>query len=165
MTPPGLDIRPATRDDDDGIWAVVGPVVRAGETYAVAADLSRDEVLAWWWSPPHQVFVAVSGWVVVGTYYLQPNQPGPGSHVANCGYVTAPDRGGLGIATAMCQDSTQRAAEQGFRAMQFNLVVSTNPGAVRLWQKLGFAIVGTIPDAFRHPTAGDVDAYVMHRRL
>lgn len=155
----------ATRADDEAIWRILEPVIRAADTYAVPADLGRDEALRWWWSAPHQVYVACSGPDVVGTYYLQPNQMGPGDHVANCGYATDPACAGRGIATAMCVDSLERAAAQGFRAMQFNLVVSTNTRAVRLWQTLGFAIVGTIPAAFRHPKAGPVDAHVMHRTL
>jgi RimJ/RimL family protein N-acetyltransferase len=165
MATTGLQIRAATSADDLGIWAVIGPVIRAGDTYAVPPDLSREETLAWWWSAPHQVFVAVADATVVGTYYLQPNQRGPGSHVANCGYMTSPDAAGRGVATAMCRDSLERAAAQGFRAMQFNLVVSTNERAVALWQRLGFAVVGTIPGAYLHPTAGYVDAHVMYRRL
>lgn len=147
------------------MWCLLEPVIRAGETYALPPDLDRAEALRWWRSPPHQPFVACAGSDVIGTYYLQPNQRGPGDHIANCGYVSDPARAGRGVATAMCLDSLQRAASQGFRAMQFNLVVRTNERAVRLWEKLGFAIVGTIPEAFRHPTAGYVDAYVMYRSM
>lgn len=162
---PEIVIRAATRSDDEAVWRLLEPVIRAAETYALPPDLDRDTALEWWFAPPHQPFVAMMGPDVVGTYYLQPNQRGPGEHVANCGYVTDPARAGRGLATAMCRDSLQRAASGGFRAMQFNLVVSTNARAVRLWQELGFAIVGTIPEAFRHPTAGYVDAHVMHRAL
>jgi ribosomal protein S18 acetylase RimI-like enzyme len=96
---------------------------------------------------------------------LQPNQQGGGSHVANCGYVTAPWATGRGVARAMCAHSLDRARERGFRAMQFNFVVSTNQRAVALWQSLGFEIIGRLPGAFQHPTAGFVDALVMYRSL
>lgn len=166
--PADVGIRPAQRSDDDAIWAILGPVIRAGQTYAVPPQLDRDEALRWWFGPPHQVFVAEepdAGRGLVGTYYLQPNQRGPADHVANCGYITASHATGRGVARAMCLDSLERARAQGFRAMQFNLVVSTNVGAVALWRALGFEIVGTIPEAFRHPTAGYVAAHVMYRRL
>ncbi|MGH6969068.1 MAG: GNAT family N-acetyltransferase [Stellaceae bacterium] len=102
---------------------------------------------------------------VVGTYYLQANQRGGGAHVANCGYVTAAKSAGRGVACAMCAHSLDVARARGFRAMQFNLVVATNERAIRLWEQCGFAIVGRLPGAFRHPRLGPVDALVMYRTL
>lgn len=102
---------------------------------------------------------------LLGTYFIKPNQGGPGSHVCNCGYMVSSKARGMGLATKMCEHSQQIALELGFKAMQFNSVVSTNEGAVRLWQKLGFDIVGTLPKAFKHPTQGYVDAYVMYKWL
>lgn len=160
-----IDIRAATPADDEAVWAILAPVLRAQETYAMPPELPREQALQWWHSAPHRAFVALVAGEVVGTYYLQPNHLGPGDHVANCGYITAPDHGGRGVARAMCADSLRRAAAAGFRAMQFNLVVSTNARAVRLWHRMGFAVVGTIPAGFRHPDAGYVDAYVMYRLL
>ena len=160
-----MQIRPATEADHAAILAIVAPVLRAGETYAVDRDLSDEQVLAYWFAPSHEVFVAEEEGVILGTYYLMANRGGGGAHVANCGYMTAHAAQGKGVARAMCQHSLARAAERGFRAMQFNHVVSTNARAVALWQSLGFEIVGTLPDAFAHPTLGLVDSYVMFRAL
>ncbi|MBE7732030.1 GNAT family N-acetyltransferase [Devosia faecipullorum] len=158
-------IRPATEADWPALLAIVKPVLAAGETYAIDRDLDDAGVHAYWMMPAHEVFVAELDGQVVGTYYLMPNQRGGGRHVANCGYMTAPEARGKGIARAMCLDSLDRARQRGFRAMQFNHVVSTNHGAVALWQKLGFNIAGTLPLAFNHPVHGYVDAYVMFRAL
>ncbi|CDX57239.1 GCN5-related N-acetyltransferase [Mesorhizobium plurifarium] len=158
-------IRPATPADTDAIWSILEPVLRAGETYALPRDWNRDQALDYWFSDGHDVFVAEEAGDVIGCYYLHANQRGGGAHVANCGYVTSTTSRGRGIATAMCEHSLQRAAELGFRAMQFNFVISSNERAVKLWQRLGFDIVGTIPQAFDHPRLGYVDAFVMHRML
>ena len=160
-----VQIRPAVEADTAQILAIVAPILAAGETYAIARDLDNAGVLAYWLGPSHEVFVAEENGVILGTYYLMANQAGGGAHVANCGYMTAPAAQGKGIARAMCQHSLTRAAERGFRAMQFNHVVSTNTRAVALWQSLGFAIVGTLPKAFNHPVHGYVDSYVMFKTL
>ena len=158
-------IRPATADDHAAIWTLLEPVIRAGETYALPRDMTRDEALGFWMAPGNDAFVADDGGVLVGTYFLHANQRGGGSHVANCGYVTAGHATGRGVARAMCSHSLDHARCRGFRAMQYNCVVSTNERAVRLWQDMGFAIVGRLPGAFAHPTLGDVDAFVMYQRL
>jgi ribosomal protein S18 acetylase RimI-like enzyme len=160
-----LRIRAATNADGDAIWRILEPMIRAGETYALPRDMSRADALAYWMSPTHETFVAESDGAVVGTYYLRANQQGGGAHVANCGYVTAPEATGKGVARAMCAHSLAHAKARGFRAMQFNFVVASNEGAVHLWQSLGFAVVGRLPSAFRHPILGFVDALVMHRAL
>jgi GNAT superfamily N-acetyltransferase len=127
--------------------------------------MGRRKALAFWFAPSHEVFVAEDSGHAVGTYFLRPNQTGGGAHVANCGYITATAASGRGVARAMCAHSLDRARTRGFRAMQFNFVVAANERAVRLWQSLGFAIVGRLPEAFRHPSLGYVDAYIMHRML
>lgn len=160
-----FSIRAAVPDDDDAIWRILEPVIRAGETYTLPRDMSREAALAYWRADGHSVFVAEDADVVLGTYFLQANQRGGGSHVANCGYMTAVAAVGRGVARAMCAHSLAHAKQLGFRAMQFNFVVSTNERAVRLWQSLGFSVVGTLPGAFLHPSAGYVDAFVMHRAL
>jgi L-amino acid N-acyltransferase YncA len=158
-------IRPATASDDSSIWAILEPTFRAGETYPLPRDISRADALAYWHTPGHHVFVAEDGGGVVGTYYLRPNNRGGGAHVANCGYMVAPDAYGGGIARAMCGHSLDEARTRGFTAMQFNFVIASNERAVKLWQACGFDIVGTLPGAFRHPRSGPVDAYVMFRTL
>ena len=147
------------------IWSILEPVIRAGETYTLPRELSREDALAYWLSDGHEVFVAEEDGAVLGTYYLRANQRGGGSHVANCGYVTASTVVGRGVARAMCEHSLERARRRGFRAMQFNFVVSSNERAVRLWKSFDFAIVGRLPGAFLHPRLGYVDAYVMYREL
>ena len=127
--------------------------------------MQRDAALADWFAPGHEVFVADENGLVIGSYYLRANQSAGGAHVANCGYMTAPWAIGRGVGRAMCAHSLEQARTRGFRAMQFNFVVSTNERAVRLWQSCGFEIVGRLPGAFHHPTHGFVDAYVMYRSL
>lgn len=163
--PRPLVIRPATDADEAALWRILEPVIRAGETYPLPSDMSREDALAYWRGPTHAVFVAESDGAVVGTYYLCANQAGGGGHVANCGYMTAPDATGRGIATALCKHSLAEAKARDFLAMQFNLVVSSNDRAVRLWRHCGFAIVGRLPEVFLHPRLGYVDAFVMVRAL
>jgi len=158
-------IRAAGAADHDSIWAMLEPVIRAGETYALPRDMTREAALQYWLGSDRETFVAEIDGRIVGTYYLKANQAGGGSHVANCGYVTAADASGRGVARTMCLHSLDAARGRGFRAMQFNLVVSTNERAIRLWQHLGFASAGRLPRAFHHPDLGDVDAFVMYRAL
>jgi L-amino acid N-acyltransferase YncA len=161
----GIVIRSATRDDDEAIWQILEPVLRAGETYTLPREITRSNALAYWFSAGHAVFVAERDGIIVGMYYLRANQQGGGAHVANCGYMTAQHATGRGVARAMCLHSLDVARQGGFRAMQFNFVVSTNERAVRLWASLGFNTVGRLPGAFLHPTLGYVDALVMYRAL
>lgn len=160
-----LLIRPATPKDDDAIWRVLEPTIRAGETFSLPRDMSRADALAYWRTPGNQVFVAEQDGQIVGTYYIRANRMGGGAHVANCGYMTAPWHSGKGVARAMCGHSLDYARAHGFRAMQFNFVVSTNERAVRLWTSLGFSIAGRLPEAFDHPRLGPVEAFVMYRKL
>ena len=140
------------------------PVFRAGETYAVDRDISEGAARAMWLDGPAATFVAEEAGLL-GTYYMKTNHGGGASHVCNCGYVTDTAARGRGVARAMCLHSQERARAIGYRAMQFNLVLASNTGAVRLWETLGFGIVGTLPDAFDHPALGPVDAYVMWKAL
>jgi L-amino acid N-acyltransferase YncA len=160
-----LAIRFATDQDRAAIWAILEPMIRAGETYTQPRQMSREEALTWWFSPEKETFVWEENGNVLGTYFLKANQQGGGAHVANCGYVTAEAARGRGIARAMCLHSLQRSRERGFRAMQFNFVVSTNVAAVKLWASLGFETVGRLPRAFEDPKLGFVDALVMYRQL
>jgi len=158
-------IRPANSEDAEPIWRILEPVIRAGETYPLPRDVGRSEALAYWLAPHHEAFVAIETDAIVGTYYLCANNVGGGAHVANCGYMVAGGATGRGVARAMCAHSLARAKDRGFRAMQFNFVIATNERAVRLWQAMGFSIVGRLPSAFLHPTQGYVDALVMYREL
>jgi len=160
------EIREFRSTDWPEVWSILEPVFRAGETYPQPIDITEAEARASWIDAPLATFVAVAAsGSIVGTYYLKPNQPGQGAHVANCGYAVAEGARGRGVASRMCLHSQREAARRGFRALQFNLVVSTNHVAVHLWQKCGMRIVGTLPGAFASPTHGDVDAYVMYREL
>lgn len=157
-------IRPATEADRDAVWAMLEPVFREGSTYTIDRDIPREDALAYWFGPERRVFVYDDGGVL-GTYYIVRNQKGGGSHVCNCGYVTAPQARGKGIARAMLTHSLEIAPTLGFRAMQYNFVVSTNTRAVATWTAAGFQTVGRLPGAFNHPTEGFVDALVMFRTL
>ena len=161
-----IKIRPYQENDWPTVWHIIKPVFRAGETYAFPRDIGEDEAYKSWISLPKATYVAVSqNETILGTYYIKPNQPGQGNHICNCGYIVSEQARGQGIASMMCEHSQREAVAQGFLAMQYNLVVSTNTGAVRLWKKLGFDVIGTVPEAFRHPTHGYVDAFVMYKRL
>jgi ribosomal protein S18 acetylase RimI-like enzyme len=160
-----IGIRPAVEADSQAVWTMLEPVIRAGEVFALPMDMTREAALAYWFAAGHWVFVAELDGEIAGSYYLRANQRGGGSHVCNCGYLTAGWALGRGLAGAMCAHSLEFGKSVGFRAMQFNLVVSTNAPAVHLWQKHGFAVVGRLPGAFEHPTQGYVDALVMWREL
>jgi ribosomal protein S18 acetylase RimI-like enzyme len=161
----GLIIRPAAAGDADALAALLLPVFRAGETYTFDRDIRADEAVALWTAPEKTVFVAEDAGRALGSYYIRPNQGGGGAHVCNCGFVTAADAQGRGVARAMLAHSLEEARAQGYRAMQFNFVVETNTRAIAIWQKAGFEVVGRLPGAFHHPTEGYVDALVMYRSL
>ena len=160
-----LVIRPAADADFDGIWEIFHAVVAKGNTYLYDPATSKDEARKIWMASGYWTYVALLGGEVAGTYILKANQPGLGSHVANAGYMVHPAHGGRGLGRALCQHSLDEAREKGFHAMQFNAVVSTNEVALALWKKMGFAIVGTLPGAYRHREHGFVDLHVMHRFL
>jgi L-amino acid N-acyltransferase YncA len=160
-----LNIRPATNKDRDAIWEIFHAVVAPGDTYTIDPEISRKDALAYWMQRGAHTFVAEQERVIVGTYILKANQKAGGAHVANAGYMVASNARGFGAGRAMAEHSLGEARRLGFRAMQFNFVVSTNKSAMHLWRQLGFRIVGTLPGAFRHPARGFVDAYVMFRSL
>ncbi|MCJ2187109.1 GNAT family N-acetyltransferase [Novosphingobium beihaiensis] len=160
-----LVIRPAEPADATAIVAVLLPAIRDGQTLTTDPDMTEAEIQRYWMAPDKEVFVAEEGGAILGTYYVRPNQAGGGRHVCNGGYVTAAEAAGRGIARRMCEHSLQQARSRGYRAMQFNCVVSTNEPAVHLWQSLGFDIAGRLPGAFRHPQHGFVDLLVMFQVL
>jgi ribosomal protein S18 acetylase RimI-like enzyme len=160
-----MHVREAKASHAAAIAAIILPIIREAATYALDPDMSKTEALDYWMGHDKETFVAEEDGVVLGTYYMRPNQAGGGRHVCNCGYMTHAAATGRGVARRMCEHSLEHARLRGYRAMQFNLVVSTNGRAIRLWQSLGFEIVGRLPAAFRHPTNGYVDAFVMYQLL
>ena len=160
-----IEIKSATADDFCTIWPIFHDVVSTGDTYPYPINTSRNEAKVYWMGGQSRTYIALQHSITCGTYYLKPNQPGSGDHVANAGFMVAPDVAGSGIGTAMVEHSLSEAVRLGFRAMQFNLVVSTNIRAIALWERVGFHITGSLPEAFRHPTKGFVDAHVMYRSL
>jgi ribosomal protein S18 acetylase RimI-like enzyme len=184
-----MKIRAAVKADRDAIWNIFHEIVAAGDTYAFDPNMSRAEALAYWFRADTHTYVAeihrqsvgeavgfpgtatpsptigTEDWVIAGTYILRPNQPGPGSHIANAAFMVASNAQGSGVGRAMAEHCLSEARRMGFRAMQFNFVVSTNTAAIHLWKQLGFEIVGTLPGAFRHPEKGYVDVYIMFRSL
>ncbi|WP_341208565.1 GNAT family N-acetyltransferase [uncultured Sphingomonas sp.] len=158
-------IRPASPDDAAAIAALILPIIAAGETYALPRDMDAAAAMAYWHGADRQTLVVEEEGRLIGSYFLRANQAGGGDHVANAGYMVDPAARGRGVARAMAHDSFDRARAHGFTAMQFNFVVASNRRAVDLWQSLGFAIVGRLPGAFRHPMLGPVDALVMFRSL
>lgn len=160
-----MTIRSATPSDFDAIWPIFQAVVAGEDTYVFAADTRREDAFAYWFGPGVRSFVAEAGGRIVGMYKLVANQRDLGAHVANASFMVDPAASGKGIGRAMGRHCLREAKRAGFLAMQFNFVVGTNAGAVALWKKLGFAVVGTLPKAFRHRALGLVDVYVMHRFL
>jgi ribosomal protein S18 acetylase RimI-like enzyme len=159
-------ISEATADDWPLVWGLLEPVFRSGDTYAFPRSITAEEARDAWMAAPKATYIAKDdAGILVGTYYLKTNFPGQGSHVCNCGYVVAESARGRGFASAMCIHSQEQARAAGYRCMQFNFVASSNTVALRLWQKLGFSIVGTLPEAFLHPSLGYIDAFVMYKKL
>jgi ribosomal protein S18 acetylase RimI-like enzyme len=164
--PPRMIIRSYRAEDWAQLWPILRTAISTGDTYAFAPTSTEEEIRKTWVESPLATFVATAeSGELIGTYRLQANQPGLGSHVCNCAYVVSPGARINGVAAAMCEHSQAEAARHGFQAMQFNLVVVTNVEDVRLWKRLGFAIVGTLPKAFRHRQLGFVDAHVMYKKL
>ena len=160
-----LNIRLATEADRDAIWNILHAVIAPGDTYTFDPKISRDEALAYWFRADTHTYVAEQDRQIVGTYILKANQPALGSHVANAAFMVALEARGLGVGRKMGDHCLSEARRLGFRAMQFNCVVSTNEAAIRLWKQLGFETVGNLPGAFRHPERGYVDVYIMFRSL
>jgi ribosomal protein S18 acetylase RimI-like enzyme len=160
-----MQIRAAQDADFDALWPLLRDVFRAGTTYAVDPAITRDEAYTYWMASPAATYVAEDNGRLLGTYYIRQNQPGGGAHICNCGYIVAPEARGQGIAQQMCEASQDQARALGFQAMQFNFVLESNAGAVRLWARLGYMTIGTIPDAFDHPEQGMVRAFIMYKAL
>ena len=160
-----LNVRPAAEADREAIWNIFHEIVASGDTYAFDPNMSRADALAYWFRFDTHTYVAENDGHISGTYILRANQPGPGSHVANAAFMVTLNAQGSGVGRAMAEHCLSEARRMGFRAMQFNFVVSTNAPAIHLWKQLGFEIIGILPSAFRHPEKGYVDVYIMFRSL
>lgn len=158
-------IKQANETDYKGIWKIFSAVVKTGDTYVFNPDTPESSLKTYWLADTMDTFVAVENDEIVGTYFIKPNQPGLGSHIANCGYMVSPNHRGEGIGELLCEHSLGIAKEKGYYGIQFNIVVSTNTVAVKLWQKLGFRIIGTTPKGFRHAELGLVNTYIMFREV
>ena len=160
-----MQIRAATGADADRVWALLQPVFRDGTTYAIDPAIEREDALAYWMDLPAVTYVVEDKGAIVGTYYIKTNQQGGGAHVCNCGYIVDEAARGRGLAAQMCIASQQQARALGYSAMQFNFVLESNVGVVKLWHRLGFATIGVIPRSFAHPKLGLVGAHVMFKWL
>jgi ribosomal protein S18 acetylase RimI-like enzyme len=160
-----MTCRRITPQDANALWEIIEPIVAAGDTWVYAPDSSREKMLGIWFNADKYSYVYEIDGQVVATFFIKANQPDLGSHVANAGYMVHPDFRGRGIAEAMCRFSLIEAQRLGFKAMQFNIVMATNLGAIRLWQKCGFETIGTIPKVYQHQTLGFTDALVMYQWL
>jgi L-amino acid N-acyltransferase YncA len=160
-----LEIRRAQSSDTDDLYSIFQDVIRDGTTFPYRPDTTKSDFVAIWLAKGSTAYVALKNDEVVGSYVIKQLWPGAGSHVAHGSYMVAPLNRGEGIGSALGEHSLEEARKAGYLAMQFNLVVSSNRSAVKLWQKLGFAVVGTLPGVFKHPQLGLIDAYVMHRFL
>lgn len=177
-----LEIRKATEEDKPEIWKIIKAVIATGDTYTFAPDSGEEELLGFWMSPEKWTYVAVwteapksagilsddlqhSRGKIVGTFFLKANQPGLGAHVGNAGYMVAPEAKGKRVGRAMAEFSLEESRRLGFHSMQFNFVVKSNAVAVKLWQDIGFKIIGEIPEAFNHARDGLTNAYIMYQKL
>jgi len=160
-----IEIRKYTEADKERIWEIIKSVISAGDSFTLAPDAEREEMLADWCSADKHTYVGVSENQIVATFYIKANQPGLGSHIANGSYMVASEARGTGIGRKIGEFSIAEAKRLGYRAMQFNFVVKSNEKAVRLWQSLGFEIIGEIPEAFNHLENGLTNAYIMYRKL
>ncbi|MGC2236950.1 MAG: N-acetyltransferase [Pyrinomonadaceae bacterium] len=160
-----LEIRKAVEADKAQIWEIIKEIISGGDTYIFYPDTPKEKMLAYWFAEDKETYAALSENKIVGTFFIKANQPDLGSHVANAGYMVASKAKGMRVGRTMAEFSLEEARKSGYRAMQFNFVVKSNEVAVRLWQKLGFEIIGEIPEAFQHAENGLTNALIMYRKL
>lgn len=158
-------IRPAIINDYDRIWMIFKEVIQTQDTYVFDKNTPKEMLKTYWFADYMHTFVFEENGEILGTYILKPNQIDLGSHIANASYMIHPKSQGEGIGFKLGQHSLEKAKELGFLAMQFNIVVSTNLPAIKLWKKLGFRIIGTTPKGFKHPEKGLVDSFIMFKNL
>ncbi len=160
-----MTIRLATPIDHKAVWHIISHVISTGDTYVFSPDSSQEKMLNYWFSADKKTYVAEENNEILGTFYLKENQMDLGAHIVNAGYMVSENARGKGIGKAMAAFSLIEAKRLGFRGMQFNLVVKTNEKAVKLWLKMGFSIIGEIPEAYKHSSLGFVNAYIMYQKL
>lgn len=160
-----LEIRKAIPEDNNQIWNIIKEVISKGDTYTFDPNSSKETMLDYWCGQDKHTYVATDNKQIAGTFVIKDNQPGLGSHIANASYMVSEKASGKGVGKTMGELSLEEAKRLGYKAMQFNIVVKSNTRAVQLWQKLGFDIIGEIPDAFNHKENGLTNAYIMHRKL
>lgn len=159
-----ITIREAVEADKPQIWEIIKSVIAGGDTYIFYPDSGKEKMIAYWYGEEKKIYVALLENKIVGTFYLKPNQPDLG-RTSPTQVLVAPEAKGRGVGRTMAEFSLEEAKRLGYQAMQFNFVVKTNEIAVKLWQSLGFEIIGEIPEAFRHEQNGLTNAFVMHREL
>jgi GNAT superfamily N-acetyltransferase len=157
--------RIATNEDEESLWGILEPMVRRGGTYVFSLDKSKESLMGYWMGADKFTFVVERDGELLGTFYLKSNQEGLGDHICNAGFVVAPAAEGQGIGRWMGELAQAEAKSRGFLAMQFNFVIKSNQRAVQLWKSLGFAVIGEIPEAYRHPELGLVPALIFHKKL
>ncbi len=160
-----MNIRKATEFDFDKVWEIFSKVIKTGDTYVFNPNTPKEDLKKHWFADYMETFVIEENKQILGTYIIKPNQIGLGNHIANCSYMVNPNTQGKGIGKKLCEHSIEVARKKNFEGIQFNIVVSTNEGAVELWKRYGFKIVGTTPKGFRHSDLGLVDTYIMHKSL
>lgn len=164
-----MDIRDSTAADWPAIWPFLHRIIAAGETFSWDPATPAELACEMWFPPsPGRTVVALDGdGTVVGSAETHPNQPpgGPAGHVANAGFMVDPERAGAGIGRALGEHVIAQARADGYRAMVFNAVAESNTAAVALWCSLGFVVLATVPDGFRHPRRGYVGLHIMYRQL
>ncbi|WP_020528856.1 GNAT family N-acetyltransferase [Flexithrix dorotheae] len=160
-----MKIRKAKTSDYDNVWKIFSRVIETGDTYVFDPKTPKSDLGKHWFADYMQTFVVEENETILGTCIIKPNQIGLGNHIANCSYMVSPEAQGKGIGKMLCEHSLKIAREMGFKGIQFNIVVSTNEGAVKLWKKFGFEIIGTTPKGFRHSKLGFVDTFIMFRSL
>ena len=160
-----MNIRKAIESDFDQVWLIFSKVIKTGDTYVFDPNTPKEDLNKHWFSEYMETYVIEGNGQILGTYIIKPNQIDLGNHIANCSYMVNPNAHGRGIGKILCEHSIKVAKENNFDGIQFNVVVSTNIGAVRLWEKFGFEIIGTTPKGFRHSELGLVDTYIMYKNL
>ncbi|WKX76277.1 GNAT family N-acetyltransferase [Zobellia laminariae] len=160
-----MNIRKATETDYNKVWEIFSKVIETGETYVFNPNTPKSDLKKHWFADYMKTYVIEENGEILGTYIIKPNQIDLGSHIANCSYMVNPNSQEKGIGKKLCEHSLKIARENKFEGIQFNIVVSTNKGAVELWRKYGFEIIGTTPKGFKHSELGLVDTYIMYKDL